>query len=158
MRKYVKILLFVTLAFCSAGVLMAQNEKTKATAAQVAGDRAFLEKNKTQSGVIVTASGLQYKVVKMGTGPKPQRLSRVQMNYTLRLFDGKIVGSNGNVPFDHHMDKAYYGMEEALKMMPVGSKWILYMPSNLCGSKYEKNIGGEGRGLTCTIELLSINQ
>ena len=138
--------------------LRAQNTPPKATPEQIAEDQAFLKKNRSQPGIIETSSGLQYKVIKMGNGPKPQRLNRVTINYTLRLFNGKIVGSNGNYPFDHHMDKAYFGMEEALKMMPVGSKWELWMPAKLCGSAFEKNVGGEGRSLMCTIELLSITQ
>lgn len=129
-------------------------KSTHATPEQQAKDAAFLKKNKTQPGITETASGLQYKVVKTGKGPKPKKFNRVTINYTIRNFEGKIIGSNGNNVWSHRMDKAFYGMEEALKMMPEGSKWILYMPASLSKSKFEDTFGG--RALECTIELLKV--
>lgn len=147
----------IVIAFCSLTVAKAQVKIDKNQAGLAAQDQLFLEKNKTTPGIITTASGLQYKVIKTGSGPRPPKFGRVQINYTLKTLDGKIVGSNGNTVFDHHMDKAYYGMQEALRLMPVGSKWLLFMPAQLCYSNYERS-AAPGRAMTCTIELLSANQ
>ena len=147
-------IMIVAMLLFSFNTLQAQLKPAQSQAELQAKDAAFLKKNKTQPGVTVTASGLQYKVLKMGKGPVPKKLNRVTINYTLKNFDGKIVGSNGNQVWNHRMDKSLYGMEEALKMMPQGSKWVLYMPVSLCKSKYETIAGG--RALECTIELLEV--
>jgi len=94
---------------------------------------AFLEKNRTKSGIKVTASGLQYKILKQGSGPTPTLQDRVTMHYTTSLFNGQKLWStyNGNKPWVHHLDKALPGVREAALMMPAGSKWILFIPASL---------------------------
>lgn len=134
---------------------LAQERQEKNLNALSAKDEAFLRKNKGQTGITEMPSGLQWKVVKTGTGPKPMKFSRVSINYTIKDLEGKIIASNGNRVWSHRMDKALVGMEEALKMMNVGSKWMLYMPPRLCSSKYEKI--GRNRVLQCDIELLAVN-
>lgn len=154
MKKIIKGAIALSILLFSIHTLKAQVKPAQAPAAQQAKDAAFLNKNKTQPGITETASGLQYKVIKMGKGPKPKKFNRVTINYTIRNFEGKIIGSNGNNVWSHHMDKALYGMEEAMKLMPEGSKWILYMPASLSKSKFEDLFGG--RALECTIELLKV--
>ncbi|MES2458357.1 MAG: aspartyl protease family protein [Bacteroidota bacterium] len=98
-----------------------------------AADAAFLNLNRTKPGVQVTPSGLQYKVIKKGTGALPTDADRVTLHYSLSLTNGKAVWK----PFDevhpwvHHLDKAIAGIREAALMMPVGSKYTLYIPAAL---------------------------
>ena len=139
-----------------AGTAGAQNKDVKNKSILIASDEAFLKRNASKPGIMVTSSGLQYKVVKKGTGAKPRKFDKVQINFTLNTLEGKIVGGNGNNIWNHRMDKMTYGMAEAVRLMPVGSKWILYMPPGLCNSK----IGsvGDGRVLVCSIELVAITK
>lgn len=95
--------------------------------------KAFLENNKTKPGVKVTASGLQYKVIKQGSGPKPVMTDRVSLNFKTTLINGQKLWStyDDKKPWVHHLDKALPGVAEAALMMPAGSKWIVYIPAAL---------------------------
>ena len=99
----------------------------------IAMNEAFLAKNKTRPGVIVTPSGLQYEVVKMGTGPKPAIGSTVKVHYTGKLIDGTEFDSSvkRNEPAQFPVSGVIPGWTEALQLMPAGSKFILYIPENL---------------------------
>ncbi|MBB6501779.1 FKBP-type peptidyl-prolyl cis-trans isomerase [Pedobacter cryoconitis] len=93
----------------------------------------FLEKNKTRPGIKVTSSGLQYKILKQGDGPKSTMTERVSLQYTAKLVNGQKLWStyDNNKPWVHRLDKTLEGVREAVLMMPAGSKWILYIPSSL---------------------------
>lgn len=108
--------------------------------------KTFLEKNKHKSGVKVTTSGLQYKILKKGNGPLPTMGDRVSLHYKTTLIDGKKLWStyDSNQPWVHHLDKALEGVKEAALMMPVGSKWMVYIPSNLAfgATGYDEVPGG----------------
>ena len=92
----------------------------------------FLQKNKTRSGVIVTPSGLQYEVIKMGKGPKPTATSTVKVQYTGTLINGnKFDSSVGKKPAVFQVNGVIKGWTEALQLMPAGSKFKLYIPENL---------------------------
>ncbi|MCK8621338.1 FKBP-type peptidyl-prolyl cis-trans isomerase [Prevotella sp. E13-27] len=96
--------------------------------------RKFLEENKTKDGVITTPSGLQYKVLTAGTGVVPQRTDRVKVHYEGRLIDGTVFDASkkhGTEPAVFRADQVIKGWTEALTMMPVGSKWQLYIPYDL---------------------------
>lgn len=95
--------------------------------------KTFLEKNKNKSGVKVTPSGLQYKILKKGTGPLPTMEDRVSLHYKTTLVNGQKLWStyDNNKPWVHHLDKALEGVREAALMMPEGSKWMVYIPSAL---------------------------
>lgn len=99
----------------------------------------FLEENKKKEGVITTESGLQYKVITKGTGEIPADTSFVKVNYKGTLIDGtefdssyKRKDKNGkSQPTTFRADRVIKGWTEALTMMPVGSKWELYIPYDL---------------------------
>lgn len=90
----------------------------------------FLAQNKAKTGVTVTASGLQYEVIKMGTGPKPTAESTVKVHYTGTLIDGTEFDSSvkRNEPAQFPVSGVIPGWTEALQLMPVGSKFRLCIP------------------------------
>ena len=95
---------------------------------------AFLEKNKSRAGVQVTASGLQYEIITAGTGAKPSAEDQVQVHYHGTLIDGTVFDSSverGEPVIYPVGGSMIAGWTEALQLMPVGSKWKIYMPSNL---------------------------
>lgn len=96
-------------------------------------NEAFLAKNKEKAGVKTTGSGLQYEVIKMGTGPKPTPQNTVKVNYTGTLIDGTEFDSSvkRNEPATFPVSGVIPGWTEALQLMPVGSKFKLYLPSTI---------------------------
>jgi FKBP-type peptidyl-prolyl cis-trans isomerase len=93
----------------------------------------FLEENKKKEGVNVTQSGLQFKVLKLGTGKKPVATSKVKVHYKGTLLDGTVFDdsySRGN-PMEFELDKVIRGFQEGLMMMPEGSKFVFYIPPSL---------------------------
>lgn len=93
----------------------------------------FLEKNKTAAGVKVTASGLQYIVETEGKGEKPKATSKVKVHYTGTLTDGKKFDSSYDrkEPAEFVLNQVIPGWTEALQLMNVGSKWKIFVPSDL---------------------------
>ena len=93
----------------------------------------FLEENKTKPGVVCTASGLQYKVITMGDGEKPTATQKVKVDYEGHLFDGTVFDSSykRGQPATFQVNQVIAGWTEALQLMPVGSKWELYIPYQL---------------------------
>ena len=106
--------------------------------------RKFLAENKTKEGVMVTPSGLQYKILVKGNGQVPQTTDKVLVNYEGRLVDGTVFDASakhGDKPASFRADQVIRGWTEALTMMPVGSKWQLYIPYDLAyGSRDMGNI------------------
>jgi len=96
------------------------------------GDK-FLAKNKEQKDVTTTASGLQYTIIQAGNGPKPKATDTVRCHYEGRLIDGTVFDSSyrRNQPADFPVNQVIAGWVEALQLMPVGSKWRLFIPHNL---------------------------
>ena len=99
----------------------------------IAENEEFLAKNKEKPGVITTASGLQYEVIKMGTGPKPTAQNTVKVNYVGTLIDGTEFDSSikKNEPAQFPVAGVIPGWTEALQLMPVGSKFKLFIPPTL---------------------------
>ncbi len=96
--------------------------------------REFLEENAKKEGVLTTASGLQYKVITMGEGEVPKRTDKVKVHYEGRLIDGTVFDASskhGTEPASFRADQVIRGWTEALTMMPVGSKWQLFIPQHL---------------------------
>ncbi len=119
----------------------------------------FLADNKKRQGVIETPSGLQYEVITMGTGEKPVDGQTVKVHYHGTLIDGTVFDSSveRGQPIDLGVNNVIPGWTEALKMMPVGSKWKLYLPSNLAYG--DRGAGGKipgGATLIFEVELIQI--
>lgn len=109
------------------------NRQAKVTALTEEG-RAFLAENAKKEGVISLPSGLQYKVLVQGIGEVPQKTDKVKVHYEGRLIDGTVFDASskhGNEPATFRPDQVIKGWTEALTMMPVGSKWQLYIPQEL---------------------------
>jgi FKBP-type peptidyl-prolyl cis-trans isomerase FklB len=96
-------------------------------------NEAFLATNKDKAGVTTTASGLQYEVLVMGSGPKPTAESTVKVNYVGTLIDGTEFDSSikRNEPAQFPVSGVITGWTEALQLMPVGSKFKLYLPQSI---------------------------
>ena len=118
----------------------------------------FLAKNKTKPGVKVTASGLQYKIIKQGKGEKPKMEDRVSLNFSTTLVNGKKVWStyDEKKPWVHRLDKALDGLGEAVLMMPEGSEWILYIPAKLAFGDTGIEEVPPGAALIYEVELLKV--
>ena len=108
----------------------------------IAENEAFLEKNKEKSGVTVTPSGLQYEVITMGTGEKPSINSTVRVHYAGTLIDGTEFDSSiqRGEPAQFPLSGVISGWTEALQLMPVGSKFRIFLPQDL---GYGPNQAGE---------------
>jgi len=111
-----------------------QMEKMQAEGVKNKKDGAdYLAANKTKPGVVTTPSGLQYKILTAGTGPKPAATDSVVCNYKGTFIDGKEFDSSykRNEPATFPVTGVIKGWTEALQMMPVGSKWQLVIPADL---------------------------
>jgi len=132
---------------------------------QVAGEAnkkdgaAFLASNKTKEGVVTLPSGMQYKILKEGTGPKPTATDSVVCNYRGTLINGTEFDSSykRGQPATFPVVGVIKGWTEALQLMPVGSKWQLFIPSELAYG--ERGAGGDigpNATLIFEVELMSI--
>jgi FKBP-type peptidyl-prolyl cis-trans isomerase FklB len=138
-----------------------QEKIQKASAANKAEGEAFLAANKTKPGVVTLPSGLQYKILKEGTGPKPAATDTVSSNYRGTLINGTEFDSSekhgGGAKFG--VSQVIKGWTEALQLMPVGSKWQLFVPSNLAYG--ERGAGGDigpDATLIFDVELVAIEK
>lgn len=139
----------------------AQKEEAKKAAVEAEANKAagekFLAENKTKEGVQTTASGLQYKVVKQGTGKTPAASDRVKVNYKGTLIDGTEFDKGEGVVFG--VDQVIPGWTEALQLMPVGSTYTLFIPSNIA---YGERAAGDkikpNSTLVFEVELVSIEK
>jgi FKBP-type peptidyl-prolyl cis-trans isomerase FklB len=140
-----------------------QAEKEVENAAAAEGNKklgaAFLDENKTKPGIVSLASGLQYQVLTAGTGPKPAATDKVRCHYEGSLLDGTIFDSSvkRGQPLEITVNGVIAGWTEALQLMPVGSKWRLFIPSNLAYG--DRQAGQEikpGSTLIFEVELLEI--
>jgi len=120
---------------------------------------AFLAANKSKEGVVALPSGLQYKILKAGNGPKPAAEDTVVCQYRGTLIDGKEFDSSykHNQPATFPVNRVIKGWTEALQLMPTGSKWQLFIPSDL--GYGERGAGAEippDATLIFEVELVSI--
>jgi FKBP-type peptidyl-prolyl cis-trans isomerase len=139
----------------------AEKAKVEGEANKKAGD-AFLAANKAKAGVVTLPSGLQYKILKEGTGPKPTATDTVECNYTGTLINGTEFDSSSKHggPAKFPVNGVIKGWTEALQLMPVGSKWQLFVPSDLAYGERGTPGGeiGPNSTLIFEVELLSIEQ
>ncbi len=134
-----------------------EREKSKSTIEE--GEK-FLAENKKRPTVITTASGLQYEVIKMGTGPLPNTSDMVTCHYIGKFLNGLDFDNSvaRNKPETFAVTGVIKGWTEALQMMPQGSKWKLYVPYQLgYGAGDYNNIPG-GSLLTFEVELLEVKK
>lgn len=121
----------------------------------------FLAKNKVKAGVITLPSGLQYKVVKAGTGEKATKEDSVTVEYTGTLLDGKTFDSTKTrgKPATFSVGTTIPGMSEALQLMPVGSEWELYIPANLAyGAQGAGSAIGPNQALIFNVKVVSVTK
>jgi FKBP-type peptidyl-prolyl cis-trans isomerase FklB len=120
----------------------------------------FLAENKTKEGVVTTASGLQYKIITKGTGEIPTAESKVKVHYKGTLLDGTEFDSSykRNEPATFGAGQVIKGWTEALTLMPVGSKWELYIPSDLAYGSRDAGPIKPFSTLIFEVELLSIEK
>ena len=107
--------------------------EAKMGAAAIEQGKAFLEENQKRAGVVTLPSGLQYEIIKEGTGKKPQATDQVKCHYEGTLIDGTLFDSSvqRGEPAVFGVGQVIPGWVEALQLMPEGSKWKLYIPSEL---------------------------
>ena len=146
-------------AFMQKQMAVRNAESTKVSDENKKIGTAFLTDNKAKPGVMTTKSGLQYSVEKEGTGAKPTATDRVKVHYTGKLLDGKVFDSSveRGQPAEFGVTEVIKGWTEALQLMPVGSKWKLYIPSDLAYG--DRGAGADikpGSTLMFDVELLDI--
>lgn len=144
---------------------MQKRREQQAAERKVAGEKnlaegeAFLAENKTKEGVITTESGLQYQVMEEGEGPKPKDTDKVSVHYTGTLLDGTEFDSSHKrgKPANFPVKGVIAGWTEALQLMPVGSKYKLFIPSKLAyGERGAGRQIGPNSALIFEVELLEI--
>jgi FKBP-type peptidyl-prolyl cis-trans isomerase len=136
-----------------------QEEKRAAQAENNKKDgAAFLAANATKEGVVTLPSGLQYKILTAGTGPKPLATDSVVCNYRGTLLDNTEFDSSykHGQPMTFPVGGVIKGWTEALQLMPVGSKWQLFVPADLAYGERPQGPGGPNATLIFEVELLSI--
>jgi FKBP-type peptidyl-prolyl cis-trans isomerase FklB len=122
--------------------------------------KAFLEKNKSQDGVKVTSTGLQYKVISSGNGKTPSATDNVTVKYTGKLIDGTVFDTSESraEPTTFVVNQVIPGWTEALQLMHEGDKWVLFIPSELAYG--EQGAGGQippHATLIFEVELVKVN-
>lgn len=136
-----------------------QQIQEKAHAATIEAGKAFLAENAKRPEIITTASGLQYEVLNEGKGEKPAASDRVEVHYHGTLLTGEVFDSSVNrgEPATFGVTQVISGWVEALQLMPVGSKWKLYIPSDLAyGAQGAGQSIGPHTTLIFEVELLAI--
>lgn len=133
-----------------------QNE---ALGANKAAGEAFLKENAQKAGVVTLESGLQYEILTQGNGQKPAATDSVKCHYHGTLIDGRVFDSSvqRNQPAVFGVNQVIQGWVEALQLMPVGSKWRLYIPSHLgYGERGAGELIGPNTALIFDVELIEI--
>ena len=123
--------------------------------------RKFLAENKKRDGIITTPSGLQYEVLTQGEGEVPQKTDKVKVHYEGRLIDGTVFDASskhGTEPSTFRPDQVIKGWTEALTMMPVGSKWRLYIPQELAYGERQAGQIPPYSTLIFDVELVGIDK
>jgi FKBP-type peptidyl-prolyl cis-trans isomerase FklB len=135
-----------------------KQQSEKATGNKKVGQE-FLAANSKKPGVVTLPSGLQYQVIKAGTGPKPKLTDMVRVHYHGTLIDGRVFDSSVDrgQPIELNVNGVIPGWTEALQLMPVGSKWKLFIPSELAyGDRQAGQLIAPGSTLVFDVELLDI--
>jgi FKBP-type peptidyl-prolyl cis-trans isomerase FklB len=142
-----------------AGCAPKENSSVASAGASSGDGEAFLATNAKQPGVITTASGLEYKVIKTGTGAKPQLSDKVKVHYTGTLINGTVFDSSveRGEPAVFPVGAVIPGWVEALQLMRVGDKWQLFIPAKLAyGEQSPSPAIPPNSPLIFEVELLNI--
>jgi FKBP-type peptidyl-prolyl cis-trans isomerase len=136
----------------------AEMERQSSASGNAAEGDKFMLENRAKEGVVMTDSGLQYKVIQMGEGAKPAATDTVTVHYRGTLLDGQEFDSSysPNQPMTFQLNQVIPGWTEGVQLMPVGSKFMFYIPPNLA---YGPNGGGPigpNSTLIFEVELLGI--
>ncbi len=142
----------------------ALEEKQKEAASKMAevnrqAGEAFLAENGKRVEVMTTPSGLQYEILEDGNGPRPEATDQVEVHYTGKLIDGTIFDSSVDrgVPATFGVTQVIPGWVEALQLMKAGSKWRLFIPSQLAyGPQGAGGVIGPNQTLIFDVELLKV--
>jgi FKBP-type peptidyl-prolyl cis-trans isomerase FklB len=120
--------------------------------------RAFLEKNRTKPGVVELPSGIQYRVITRGSGPKPTLHDVVVCHYKVSTIDGELIQSSyaQGKPVEFAVDGVIRGWTEILQLMPVGSKWEVVLPPEYAYGREGSAEVGPNQTLVFELELLKI--
>lgn len=135
------------------------SKKNAKAAANLAAGQAFLAENAKREGVVSTELGWQYEILKEGNGEKPNGKDKVKCHYHGTLIDGRVFDSSVNrgKPATFPLNRVISGWTIALQMMPVGSKWRLYLPPHLAyGEEQISAEIGPNSTLIFEVELLGI--
>ena len=135
-----------------------QKLKNKESNANLEASKKWLSENKKKKGVVELPSSLQYKVITKGKGPLPSLEDKVEVHYTGTLVNGDVFDSSveRGKPAVFPLKGVIKGWTEALQLMPVGSKWMLYVPPHLGYGEQGGGPGGPNSVLIFEVELLSI--
>ena len=128
--------------------------------ATIASNQHFLEKNKLKKGIVTTNSGLQYEVLILGTGERPEAEDTVEVHYVGTLTDGTEFDSSvaRGAPATFPLNRVIPGWTEAVQLMPVGSKYKLFIPSRLAYGERKTGTIPANSVLIFEVELLSITR
>jgi FKBP-type peptidyl-prolyl cis-trans isomerase FkpA len=138
-------------AYVTAMARLAEENKTK--------NEQFMKENAQKTGIVTTASGLQYEIITLGNGRKPGGTDVVSVNYQGSLIDGTVFDSSYDrgQPVEFPLDQVIPGWSEGIQLMSVGSSYRLYIPSNLAyGEQGAQNVIPPNSALIFEVELLSI--
>lgn len=118
----------------------------------------FLEENKNKESIVTHPSGIQYKVLREGNGPKPKETDTVKVHYKGTLLDGTVFDSSYDrgEPVNLPLNRVIKGWSEAVQLMPVGSKWQIFIPPNLAYGKEGNQVIPPNSLLIFEVELLGI--
>jgi len=155
------IITVLSLGLLCSNVYSADNQYSTSTYQETNMQQAFLDKNKTKPGVVTLADGLQYKIITEGKGAKPKLNDTVVVHYSGTLIDGSEFDSSykRGQPATFPVGAVIQGWVEALQLMPVGSKWELYIPANLAyGERGAPPSIGSNQTLIFKVELISIKK
>jgi FKBP-type peptidyl-prolyl cis-trans isomerase FklB len=161
MRVFAALFAVLLLVGCGDPPVRQPRKLSPAAENRIAGQR-FLAENGRKPGVITTASGLQYQVVTAGTGPIPTLQDVVQVHYRGSLVNGTVFENSrdrGDAAARIPVRGVIRGWSEALQLMPVGSVWNVYIPSNLAyGLDNAPEKIGPNQTLVFTLELIGIER